>query len=191
MFFGMSKLECIETTFRMAIKGGVHRLFNHNDPVIIGNVFIDGDEHYIGEFGRTFDVKRTLVRLRIERREHVSFLENPQIIPQKSDHRKIEMNQDPNNSHLLQLCDILIGGFRFHACYSDPNHIRYGVSLFCKDLLEHEQANAARMAQSRYLNGFLLNEAWVEQDEWNFAPLTWSRHSRNDSVARQISLIPA
>jgi len=56
MYSGMTRLQCIETTFRMGLKGGVHLLFDEQSPAIIGNVFIDGDEQYLGEFGRTFDI---------------------------------------------------------------------------------------------------------------------------------------
>jgi hypothetical protein len=171
MYEGMSQLQCIETTFRMAIKGGIHKLFNESDPITIGNVFIDGKEQYIGMFGRNFSINRTLQRLARERRDYISFVDGPQLIPQRSDHNLIEQGQDPNDSHLLQLCDVLIGGFRFHSCSGDRNHPRHEMSHHCKLLLEHEQDNSARMAQSRYHNGFSLQQAWIENNEWTFAPL--------------------
>ncbi len=97
------------------------------------------------------------------------------LISQKSNHNDLKPDQDPNHSHLLQLCDILIGGFRFHACFGDRRHPRFQMSYHCKVLLEHEQENSARMAQSRYFNGFSLQQAWIENDEWNFAPLVSAR----------------
>jgi hypothetical protein len=171
MYEGMSQLQCIETTFRMGIKGGIHKLFDESDPITIGNVFIDGHEQYVGMFGRNFSINHTLQRLARERRDYVSFVDGPQLIPQRSDHNLIERAQDPNDSHLLQLCDVLIGGFRFHSCLGNREHPRYEMSRHCKVLLEHEQENGARMAQSRYHNGFSLQQAWIERDEWNFAPL--------------------
>ena len=172
MYEGMTQLQCIETTFRMAIKGGIHKLFSEQEPIEIGNVFIDGDEHYVGMYKRRFSIHRTLQRFARERRSFVSFVDGPMLIPQNSDHNKeLEMGQDPNDSHLLQLCDVLIGGFRFHSCFSDRKHPRYDISIQCKELLSHEQGNQARMAQSRYFNGFTLQQAWIEHDEWNFAPL--------------------
>lgn len=171
MYASMTQLECIETTFRMAMKGGVHKLFNDAEQIQIGNVFIDGDEQYIGAFGRTFGVDRTLRRFAPESRNYVSFVDGPKLIPQRSDHTKIEKSQDPENSQLLQLCDVLIGGFRFHTCIADRNHPRFNISLPCKTLLDYEQENRARMAQSRYYNGFSLQQTWIENDEWRFAPL--------------------
>jgi hypothetical protein len=156
----------------MAIKGAIHRLFSESEPIEIGNVFIDGDEHYVGIYKRRFSIDRTLQRLAREKRGFVSFVQGPMLIPQNSDHNKeLETGQDPNDSHLLQLCDILIGGFRFHSCFSDRKHPRYDISVQCKELLGHEQENQARMAQSRYFNGFSLQQAWLDHDEWHFAPL--------------------
>jgi hypothetical protein len=110
MYDGMTQLQCIETTFRMAIKGGIHRLFSESEPIEIGNVFIDGDEQYVGFYKRHFSIDRTLQRFARERRSFVSFVDGPQLIPQNSDHNKeLEIGQDPNDSHLLQLCDVLIG----------------------------------------------------------------------------------
>jgi hypothetical protein len=171
MYAGMNGLQCIETTFRMGLKGGVHLLFDNDDPVSIGDVFIDGDEHYKGEYGRTFDVSRTLRRLAQEKRPFVSFEGTPRIIPQRSDHSKIESSQNPEDSQLLQLCDALIGGFRFHACFADVNHPRYLMSKPCREILEHEQGNLARMANSRYLNGFSLQQARLVDDEWEFSAI--------------------
>jgi hypothetical protein len=171
MYAGMDQLKRIETTFRMGIKGGVHKLFNESEPIQIGNVFIDGDEQYWGVFGRPLDVSRTLQRFASEARSYVSFVDGPRLIPQHSDHKRTEQDQNVDDSHLLQLCDVLIGGFRFHACQSDRKHPRFHISVHCKDLLEHEQTNTPRMAQSRYRNGFSLQQAWIEDDEWNFASL--------------------
>ncbi len=178
MYEGMNQLQCIETTFRMAIKGGIHRLFSDSQPIQIGNVFIDGDEHYMGIYKRRFSIDRTLQRFAREKRGFVSFVDGPLLIPQNSDHNtRLEVGQDPNDSQLLQLCDILIGGFRFHSCFGDRKHPRYDISSQCKELLSHEQANSARMAQSRYFNGFSLQQAWIENDEWNFAPLVTATRS--------------
>ena len=161
MYEGMNQLQCIETTFRMAIKGGIHRLFSDSQPIQIGNVFIDGDEHYMGIYKRRFSIDRTLQRFAREKRGFVSFVDGPLLIPQNSDH----------NTRLE------VGGFRFHSCFGDRKHPRYDISSQCKELLSHEQANSARMAQSRYFNGFSLQQAWIENDEWNFAPLVTATRS--------------
>lgn len=171
MYAGMSELQCIETTFRMGIKGGIHKLFSESAPITIGYVFMDGDEHYRGLYGRNFSVNRTLQRLASERRDHVSFTDDARLIPQSSNHKDVQPGQNADDSHLLQLCDILIGGFRFHSCVGDRSHPRFIMSNHCKVLLDHEQENTARMAQSRYFNGFSLQQAWIENEVWNFSLL--------------------
>jgi hypothetical protein len=77
------------------------------------------------------------------------------------------------------LCDILIGGVRFHSYYPKANIIKYRISEPCRDLLKHDQDNIARMKESRYFNGFLLNEAWIEDDEWKFNQLNVSNFVDN------------
>jgi len=171
MYSGMTRLQCIETTFRMGLKGGVHLLFDEQSPVIIGDVFIDGDEQYLGEFGRTFDINRTLVKFDREKRPYVSFSKQTRLIPQRSDPARIEAYQSADDSEFLQLCDILIGGVRFHSQNPNRSHIRYSVRLPCRELLSHEQENLARMQQSRFYKGFMLSEAWLDANEWHFARL--------------------
>jgi hypothetical protein len=101
MYAGMTRLQRVETTFRMGLKGGVHVLFDENKPITIGNVFIDGEEQYWGGFGRTFDINRTLIRLAQEKRSYVSFLGQPRLIPQRSDPAKIEAHQNPDDSEFF------------------------------------------------------------------------------------------
>jgi len=171
MFYGLNELECIETTFRMGLKGGIHRLFCEDDPITVGNVFIEGDKHYIRQFGRQFDVRRSLRRFVNEKRNYVEFLKDSKLIPQKSDPHKIKLSQRPDDSELLQLCDILIGGVRFHSYCPSIYNIKYKISFPCRELLTRPQDNLPRMKQSRFHNGFILNQAWIESDSWNFTTL--------------------
>lgn len=171
MFAGLSGLDCIETTFRMGIKGGIHRLFNEKDSIIIGNIFIDGDKHYIKFWGRRFDVNRSLRRFAIERRPYVSFIRGAKLIPQTSNHRKIKPTQKTEDSQFLQICDILLGGIRFHSFCPNSQHTKHRISLPCRALLERDTKNYFRMKQSRFFNAFTLGEAWIEDEHWKFAPL--------------------
>mgnify|MGYP001568513828 CR=1 FL=1 len=185
MFSGMSELECIETTFRMGLKGGVHKLFSEAEPITIGNVFIDGDEQYTGKFGRTFDINRSLRRFAMERKPFVSFCSDSKLIPQKSDHQQIDSSQDKSDSHLLQLCDILIGGFRFYSYCPDSKHIKYKISYPCRDLLNHDQNNYARMKESRFFNGFSLSQAQLVNDQWEFNPLNIGNDRRIPKIIQK------
>jgi len=183
MFFKNDNLRNIEITFKMALKGALHKLFSNDDPVTIGNVFIDGDEQYIGEYGRNLNTAKIIRKLQLEKREYVNFLDNSKIIPQRSNHLKLRSGQKAEDSNLLQLCDILIGGVRFHSYYPNINITKYRISEPCKYLLEHDQDNIARMKESRYFNGFLLNEAWIEDDEWKFGQLNIGNYNNSEQLA--------
>ncbi len=176
MFYGLSTLTCIEITFRMGIKGGVHKLFNDDNPIIIGNVFIDGDEHYIRRFGRSFDVDRSLRRFAIEKRKYVDFTQDAKLIPQRSNHEKIEPQQDINDSYLLQLCDILLGGVRHHSYCPNSQKFKHRISLPCRELLKRAPHKNFITKHSRFLNGFSLSEAWIDSGgAWNFTSLALGR----------------
>jgi len=165
MFLGLGKQKCIETTFRIGIKGGIHRLFNDQEPIRIGNIFLD-------KSGYSFDVNRGLRRFIREKRSYVSVESDAKLILQCSDHRKIKSHQKEEDSQLLQLCDILIGGTRFHLIYPEEiQNIRYGISHPCKYLLAHDLKNYSRMHNSRFENGFTFGQAWLENNKWKFDKL--------------------
>jgi len=170
-YFTNDPLRNIETTFRMGFKGGLHRLFPQNEKVVIGKLFIDGNEHYYGEYGRDLNHTNIIERLIIESRDHISFDQDFKIIPQKNDHRKIEENQDQDDSQLLQLCDLCLGSVRLLCLKPEIKDIRSQISLFCKKLLEYDIDNYARMSNSRFFNGFTFGEAWIEEGSWNFKRL--------------------
>ena len=65
-------LSKIETTFRMGLQGAVHNLFNENDPLVLGNIFLDGEEHYRIEHKRNFDKKKVLNKLSTRFRQYCS-----------------------------------------------------------------------------------------------------------------------
>jgi hypothetical protein len=185
MFFKYDKLRNIEITFKMALKGALHRLFDNENPITVGNVYIDNDEQYKGQYGRNINKSNIIRQLQLEKRTYVKFLDNSKIIPQKSDHFKINSKQDPADSHLLQLCDILIGGVRFYSYCPDPASAKYRISEQCKYLLEHDQENKAWMNNSRYCNGFLLNKAWIENNKWIFNQTNVAKDNKHKQLNLQ------
>ena len=81
------------------------------------------------------------------------------------------------------MCDILIGGVRFHSYCPDANITKYRISESCRNLLKHDQGNITRMKESRYYNGFLLNEAWIEDDEWRFNQLNIGNYNNSEQLS--------
>jgi len=163
-------LRKIEYTFKMALKGTLHKLCKHGEVIQLGDIFIDGDEHY-QRYGRNFDGPWVINRLRNELRPHIKITESSRIIAQNSNHHKLSADEDQDNSHFLQLCDVLLGGVRFHSFCPDKRHVKYEVSRYCRYLLEHDQQNLARMKESRYFGGFHLGETWIDKNGWQFADL--------------------
>jgi hypothetical protein len=167
-YFDKDPLRNVETTLRMGLKSGMHSLFPVGQAIQIGNVYLDGEEHYYGEYGRTVDVTNIIDRLSIELRNHIKFLPESKIVAEQSDHEKVDNEHEKEHCHLLQLCDVLIGGVRIHCVETLENDIRIAVSYPCKKLLEYDTGNRARMSESRYFNGFSFGEAWIEDGSWNF-----------------------
>ncbi len=171
MFKGLDKMKKIEITMRMGLLGGIHFLFDINNPLKIGNLVID-------KFGNGEDLRRMIKNLADyiikKKRKYVSFIQGAKIIPQNSDHEKIFSYQKKDDSHLLQLCDILLGAVRFISYNPDISHIKYKISRSVKDLL---QKNPFEMRKSRFAKGFSLTEAWIENGEWKFDRLKLKENS--------------
>jgi len=184
MFSGLNKMKKIEITMRMGLLGGAHYLFNIDNPLRIGNLIIDK----FGYKKRMIKMLRSLAKYIVERkRDYVSFIPRAKIIPQKSNHEEISLSQNPNDSQLLQLCDLILGGIRFNSYKKDINHIKYQISYSCRFLLQKDQNNFFEMKETRFSKGFFLKETWLEKGEWKFAPL----RLKEDNIIRhhQLKLI--
>jgi hypothetical protein len=65
----------IETTFRFGVKGGLHFLGSHADPIRISKIHFDGHQHYY----RHIDRDRIADRIN-GLREYCSFSKHPDLI---------------------------------------------------------------------------------------------------------------
>lgn len=170
-YFAHDPLRNIETTFRMGLKGGLHRLFSTTDPITIGNVYIDGDEHYYSLYDRTMNPDNVVGRIRNESRDYVNLLDDTFIIPQRSNSYKIKPEQSAENSELLQLCDLLLGAVRINCVPNQSPDIRLEITSQYRNLLQYDLENYARMQESRFFNGFTFGETWIDGGEWQFGSL--------------------
>lgn len=168
MFQGLNKMKKIEITLRMGFKGGIHRLFNEKNPIKIGNFVVDKFSDDLKLSNILKDFAKHIIKYK---RNYVSFTDNSKIILQKSDHRKIGLKQNPEDSQFLQLCDILLGGIRFHSYCPEFENKKYDISFPCRALLTRDRSNFFRMIESRFSNGFLLSKCWLENGKWQFKPL--------------------
>jgi hypothetical protein len=97
----------VETTFRMGLKGGLHFLGNQENPINIIKIHFDGHEHY----NRKLDENRILKRL-TDLKDFCSFGNDKDIIDDRSSNHNQVDSQEYDNCQLLQLTDLLVGGFR-------------------------------------------------------------------------------
>lgn len=185
-FFLNDPLRNIETTFRMGLKGALHRLYSDDNPVIIGNIYIDGDEHYYGEFGRGISLSNILGRIKSEARTYITLTPNSTIVALRSDHRLCEQNENPDNCHLLQFIDILLGGIRLNVLAPEVGDVRLKISEPSREMLSYDLGNSARMANSRYRDAFLFSEAWIESGQWGFSPLNPYSHRVEESIQQSL-----
>lgn len=167
MFEHMDNLSRIETTMRMGMKGGLHGLFFEDEKIIINQFYIDGNEHYIGCYGRDLDNDNILKRLSVELKENILFKDNCEIFP------VAKKDYDSNNSErlLIQLTDLMLGAIKFMNTNNDFKSIRYWMSGSLSTLLDRDQNNYVRMKESRFFKGFLISGAKIIDGIWNFYPL--------------------
>lgn len=154
----------IETTFRMGLKGGLHFLFDPDNPAIIASMHFDGHAHHSG---RHLDQRRIVDRLRDDLRDYCHFAEQVPIVDDPSDHRRTGA-QPYDDCQFLQLTDLLVGSFRTVLAVS-RNPTQAEVAYPVKTLVDRWRRGAARMANSRWHHGFCLTEGWLENGHWRFA----------------------
>jgi len=152
----------IETSLRIALKGGLHFLGDNENKITIKSLHLDGHEHY----QRNVDIDRIIMRLS-GLKEYCTICENVFIDDRTGNHIK-ENCQEYSDCQLLQLTDLLIGAFRTQLG-SSTNIIQTEVSKQVKKLVEKWYAGPARMKNSRWNRGIALSQAQIEKGKWKFS----------------------
>lgn len=149
----------VETTFRMGLKGCLKQF--SGAPWRICSLHFDNHEQY----GRRIDLAR--IRNRIgDLPPEIEFSSDVSIDDRSSDHARSEC-QNYEDCQLLQLTDLLVGGFRSalgHATRDD--HARLCAPL--EKLASDWRLGPARMRNSRWNKGYCLSEAYLEGGQWRF-----------------------
>lgn len=167
----------IETTFRIGFKGGLHFLFDPQNPICVTHIHFDGFEH----LGRHIDRERVIGRIH-GLRDYCEIDNSLDIIDDRS--------SDPNNSNaqnyedcqLLQLTDLLIGSFRSGLGYSG-NHYKNILGKYAKFLIERYMKGTARMHNSRWNHGFCMSQCYLENDQWHFEMIELSENTKVKQLA--------
>jgi hypothetical protein len=155
----------VETTFRMGFKGGLHLLFDEDDPVTIASFHFDGHEHH----RRHTDTDRIVGRLVDGLRPYCRIVEQPVMDDRSSDHRQPGA-QSFDDCQFLQLTDLLIGSFRtvLGECKND---VQADVAYPVAGLVDKWKAGRKRMENSRWHRGFCISQCHLENGKWQFTSL--------------------
>ncbi len=164
----------IETSFRTAVKGGLHYLFSEDNHAHIVKIHFDGHEHY----GRNVDPERIVDRLN-GLRDYCQFKENCPIDDGCSDHRE-ENSQEYDDCQLLQLTDLFVGSFRTAYGFLGQGEIQEQRKLAdpVKELVKRYKQGYARMQNSRWRNSFCVSESFIEDGKWQFQNLEYAESQK-------------
>lgn len=170
MYDSMDYGAKVETSFRIAVKGGLHHLFSEVNHAHIVKINFDGHEHH----GHNVDPERIINRLN-GLKNYCQFKENCPIDDRSSDHRK-RYSQEYDNCQLLQLTDLLVGAFRTAYGFMGQGKIQEQVSLAkpVKALVRRYKKGHARMQNSRWRNSFCVSESFIKDGEWQFQNLKYA-----------------
>lgn len=168
----------VETTLRMAIKGGIHFLGYEESSIHIQRIHLDGHEHY----QRRVDKSRLIDRIN-GLREYCSFAERDDLIDDNgSDHQK-SGSQQYDDCQFLQLTDLMIGAFR--VALRGTNKMPHKMlASQAESLLGRYAEGPARMANSRWRDSICLSQCYLEDGHWHFGQL----ESTPSDESRQLKL---
>ena len=170
----------IETTLRMALKGGIHFLGSEDHPIHIRRIHFDGYKHQ----GRRYDRDRIIGRIN-GLRQYCSFSERDDFIDDNaSDHNK-SGSQSYGDCQLLQLTDLMIGAFRVALRGSDKQPHRDLAGL-AEPLINRYAEGPARMANSRWGESLSLSQCYLEDGRWHFSQLECD--PSHDSSQQELAL---
>lgn len=155
----------VETTFRMAFKGGLAMFSREGDELCLRSLHFDGHKHY----HRRLDLRRILKGIgnpptRVQLHDKIELLDDT------SDHR--EANAQPyDDCQLLQLTDILVSGFRTILADADAAEAQKQVSRPLSELADKWNRGRKGFRNSRWSKGFCISEGRIENGQWQFGTI--------------------
>jgi len=166
----------VETTFRIGLKGGLHFLGSGDNPIHIVAMHFDGYEHY----RRHIDRDRIVNRL-YGLRDYCSIAECGGLIDDRTSNHTREGCQDYDDCQLLQLTDLMVGGFRTVLMEATrPIHRRLAAPV--KALVDRYRQGYARMQNSRWRNSFCVSQCYLDSGRWKFEPIEYQRKLQDSQL---------
>jgi hypothetical protein len=157
----------IETTFRVALKGGLHFLGSDEDEIWINRIHFDGYEHY----RRNIDRSRVVGRLK-SLREYCHIPNVPDLIDDNSSDHRRGNSQEYDECQLLQLTDLLLGAFRT-VLIGTTSHPHSRLAYPVESLILRYQKGYARMRNSRWWSSFCMSQCHLEDGTWVFETMEY------------------
>jgi hypothetical protein len=155
----------VETTFRMALKGGSTLFAREGDEFCISSLHFDGHKQY----NRRLDQRRVLKNIGTTA-GRVRLHRGIELNDDSSDHRNPD-SQPYDDCQLLQLTDLLVSGFR--AVLSEKmNAVTRQACLPLSELVQKWNRGRKGFSNSRWSNGFCISEGRIENGDWQFSPIT-------------------
>lgn len=154
----------VETTFRMAFKGGLTMFSRQGDELCIRSLHFDGHKHY----KRRLDLSRILRNMG-NPPQGVRIHSGVVLDDDSSDHR--QQNCQPyDDCQLLQLTDLLVSGFRTVLAESTSDAQRLACAPLA-ELASKWDRGPKGFKNSRWFKGFCISEGFIENGEWQFGPI--------------------
>lgn len=152
----------VETTFRIALKGGLAFFSRDEGKLCVRSLHFDGHMHY----HRRLDLDR-IVRGFADSRNGVCVHSEIELDDNSSNHRE-QNAQSYDDCQLLQLTDILVSGFRSVLADGAIDAHRQ-VSRPLAELSEKWNRGRKGFSRSRWSNGFCISEGYIENGHWQFS----------------------
>lgn len=159
------KTSKIETTLRIALKGGLHFFGSDEHPINIEKIHFDGHEHLL----RKIDKKRVIDKIDCLR-AYCSFDKRSDLIDDRSGNPEKPNCQDLIDCEFLILVDLLIGAFRI-ALGGKCNKHRYVLAKHPNAIISRMREGPKRMRNSRWSSSFCLSECYLDTT-WHFQPIS-------------------
>jgi hypothetical protein len=151
----------VETTFRIAFKGGLRLFLSMGVRMCVRSLHFDGHKHY----GRRLDRHRIL---RDVESDGIEIPHDILIDDATSDHRE-EQCQPYDDCQLLQLTDVLVSGFRTVLGQATSEAHRQ-VCMPLAELADKWNRGRKGFSNSRWGTGFCISEGSIdEQGQWQFS----------------------
>ena len=155
----------IETTYRMAIKGGLNFLGFEDSPIHVVKLHFDGYEHY----HRNLDKSRIVGRIN-GLSNYCSFECRDDLIDDRTSNHVKANSQSYEDCQLLQLTDLLVGGFRTILGESTKD-LHKELAFPIKSIITRYNEGYARMRNSKWFKGFCMSQCYLNKDGWIFDSL--------------------